>query len=138
DELAGLVAAGRGVGPGHDVVEPELEDGQQILAGDAALLRGLGVQVAELLLHEPVDAARLLLLAQLEQVLAVADAAAAVLAGRVGLALHRALHRVALLALEEQLHPLTAAEAADRAGQLTRHLTPSGASEGGTRCAGSG
>ena len=52
----------------------------------------------------------LLLLTQLEQVLAVADAAAAVLTGRVRLALDRALHRVALGALEEQLHPLAAAE----------------------------
>src|SRR4029079_7025847 len=103
DELPGLVAAGREVGAEHHVVEAQLEHAQQVLTRDAALARRLAVQVPELLLHQAVDATGLLLLAQLEEVLAVADAAAAVLAGRVRLALHRALHRVALLALEEQL-----------------------------------
>src|SRR5205085_9102475 len=42
--------------------------------------------------------------------------------GRVRLALDRALHRVALGALEEQLHPLAAAELADRA-RVPRHQT---------------
>ena len=78
------------------------------------------VHVAELLLEHAVDAARLLLLAELEQVLAVADATTAVLAGRVRLALHRAAHGVALRALEEQLHPLATAELADGT-RVTRH-----------------
>src|SRR5690606_25403970 len=106
DELPGLVAAGREVRAEHDVVETLLEHPQQVLAGDARLAVGDGVHVAELLLEHAVDAARLLLLAELEEVLALADAAATVLTGRVRLALHRALHGVALGTLEEQLHPL--------------------------------
>src|SRR5205823_11710448 len=122
DELAGLVSAGGEVGTEHDVVDPQLELLQQHLAGDARGLRGFLVHVLELTLEEPVDPARLLLLAQLEQVLALPDAAPPVLAGRVRLALDRALHRVALGALEEQLHPLAAAELADRA-RVPRHQT---------------
>ena len=99
-----------------DVVEALLEHDQQVLAGDARLARGLGVHVAELLLEHAVDAAGLLLLTQLEQVLAVTDATAPVLTRRVRLALDRALHRVALGALEEQLHALAAAELADGFG----------------------
>src|SRR5205823_7938436 len=70
-----------------------------------------------------VDAARLLLLAQLEQVLALADPATTVLAGRVGLALHRAPHRVALGALQEQLHALAPAEPAHRGGVACHRQT---------------
>ena len=67
----------------------------------------------------------------------LADATAAVLARRVRPALDRALHRVALGALEEQLHPLAPAEPADGTG-VTRHVRPSAAWAGGSRCAGSG
>src|SRR3984893_6188907 len=122
DELAGLITTGGEVGAEHDVVDAELEHLEQNLGGDAFIPRGLLVHVLELALEEPVDAARLLLLAQLEQVLALPDAPPPVLAGRVRLALDRALHRVALGALEEQLHPLAAAELADRA-RVPRHQT---------------
>ena len=107
-------------GTEHHVVEAQLEHPQQVLAGDALLAARDRVDVAELLLEHAVDAAGLLLLAQLEQVLALADAAPAVLARRVRLALDRALHGVALGALEEQLHPLAAAEPADGSG-VPRH-----------------
>ncbi len=59
---------------------------------------------------------------ELEHVLALADAAATVDARWVRAPLDRALHRVALGALEEQLHALAPAEAADRSG-VTRHQT---------------
>src|SRR5262249_14286574 len=92
-----------------DVVETRLEHPQEVVARDAALPVRLLVVRPELRLEEPVETARLLLLAQLEQVLALLDAAAAVLARRIGAALDRALLRQAALALEEELHPLAAA-----------------------------
>src|SRR6202011_6079183 len=73
DELTSLVAAGREVGPEHDVVEGRLEHPQEVLARDALLTRRLRVQVVELLLEESVDTPGLLLLTQLEQVLALPD-----------------------------------------------------------------
>src|SRR5262249_41246825 len=97
-----------------------LEQAQQVLTGDAGLLVRLGVDELELLLEQAVDAAALLLLAQLEQVLAVADATAAVLAGRVRTALDRAAHRLALRAFGEQLHALAPAQPAHRS-RVTRH-----------------
>src|SRR6266536_2982347 len=122
DELAGLVAAGGEVGAVHDVVEPQLEQLEQGLARDAAAPVGFLVHVPELTFEEPVDPAGLLLLSQLEQILALPDAAAPVLARRVRLALDRALHRVALRSFEEQLHALAPAELADRSG-VARHQT---------------
>src|SRR5439155_2617246 len=68
-ELAGLSAAGAPAGPEGDVVEPGLEQAQQVLTRDARLAVGLLVQIAELLLHQAIDAAGLLLLADLRQVL---------------------------------------------------------------------
>src|SRR5206468_3787096 len=96
---------------------------QEVLAGDALLTGGFLVEVGELLLEQAVDAAGLLLLPQLGEVLRpLAHAVAAVLAGGIGPALDRALHRVALGALEEQLHLLPPAQAADGAG-VARHYT---------------
>src|SRR5205085_3393574 len=106
DELARLTPAGPETGAVHDVVEPKLEDPQQVLARDTGLAVRLRVRELELLFEHAVDAARLLLLTQLEQVLAVADPATTVLARRVGAALDRAAHRFALRALQEQLHAL--------------------------------
>src|SRR5581483_4037685 len=120
DELAGLVAAGSEHRPVGDVVEARLQHTEQVLAGDPLLAGGLLVEPAELLLQHSVDAAGLLLLPQLDHVLALPDTAAAVLPGGIGPALDGALHRVALRALQEELHLLPAAEAADRAG-VTSH-----------------
>src|SRR5262245_4958533 len=92
DELAGLGAGGRPAGPVDDVVEPALEQLQHDLAGDAALARGLLVEVAELPLVEAVGEAGLLLLLELLEVLGrVAAPAAAVLTRRVGAALQGAV-----------------------------------------------
>src|SRR5213078_487368 len=104
-----------------DVVEPRLERAQQVVARDAALAGRLLVVGAELGLEQAVVAPRLLLLAQLQQVLGLLDAAAAMLARRVAAALDGALLRQAALALEEELHALAAAVAAlrcERAGHL--------------------
>ena len=120
-ELAGLVATRREPGAEHDVVDAALEHPEQVLAGDALLAGGLGVEVAELLLEQAVDAARLLLLAQLEQVLALADPTATVLTRRIRTPLDRAADRVALRALQEELHPLAPAEPTDGTG-VSRHV----------------
>src|SRR4030095_9775310 len=74
------------------------------------------------LLEQAVVAARLLLLAKLEQVLGLLDAAAAVLTRRVRAALDRALLGQTALTLEEELHALAAAVAALGA-ERPRHQT---------------
>src|SRR5437763_4585489 len=109
DELASLRARGCEPEAVDDVVETRLERTQQVVAGDAALAGGLLVVGAELGLEQAVVAPRLLLLAQLQQVLGLLDAAAAVLARRVAAALDGALLGQTTLALEEELHPLAAA-----------------------------
>src|SRR5829696_5641190 len=106
NELAGLRARGGEPEPVDDVVEARLEDSEQVLARDPTDAIRLLVVGAELVLEQAVVAARLLLLAQLEQVLALLDPPAAVLARRIAAALDGALLGQAALALEEQLHPL--------------------------------
>src|SRR3954471_16899845 len=121
DELARLRSARSPAGTEHDVVESQFEQLEQVLTGHALAAVRLLVDAAELLLHQTVDAARLLLLAQLQQVLGpLALPVAAGFAWRVRAALDRALHRVALRALEVQLHALAPAEPAHRTG-VTRH-----------------
>src|SRR3954454_166967 len=109
DELTCLPARSREAQPHHDVVETGLEQAQQVLAGDSRLAAGLVVVGAELALEDAVEAACLLLLAKLEAVLGLLHAPAAMVTRRVGTTLHAALVRQAPLALEEELHPLTAA-----------------------------
>src|SRR5215211_4666668 len=119
-QLAGHVAGLGEAGPVDHVVQARLQDLEQDLTGLAGLTVGLFVVPAELLLQHAVDAAGLLLLAQLQQVLAVLGAATAVLARRVGPDLDRALRGLALAALEEQLHLLAPAQAAVGSG-VTGH-----------------
>src|SRR3954451_25405810 len=121
DQLAGHVAGLGEAGPVDHVVQPRFQDLEQDLTGLAGLVVGLFVVAAELLLQHAVDAAGLLLLAQLQQVLAVLAAAPAVLARRVGPDLDRALRGLALAALEEQLHLLAPAHAAVGSG-VTGHV----------------
>ena len=86
DQLARLAARGGEAEAHEHVVEPALEQREQVLAGDPGLARGLLVVAVELPLEHAVVAARLLLLAQLQPVLALFQAPAAVLAraGRSG------------------------------------------------------
>src|SRR5580704_1457308 len=120
DQLTGHVAALAEPGAVHHVVQAALQDLQERLAGPAGLARGLGVVAAELLLEHAVNPAGLLLLADLQQVLAVLLPDPAVLARRVRPDLDRALRRVALAALQEQLDLLTTAQLAVRPG-VTSH-----------------
>ena len=68
----------------NDVVQPAFQDLQQLVTGLAGTARRLCVVAAELLLHDAVGEAGLLLLLQLLAVFALLDPRAAVLAGRVG------------------------------------------------------
>src|SRR3954469_15275381 len=99
DQLARHVTAVREAGAVDDVVEPALEQLEKVLAGLAGPPVGLLVITTELLLEHAVDARALLLLAHLQQVLAVLGATTAVLTGRVGPDLDRALGGFALAAL---------------------------------------
>src|SRR4051812_843950 len=119
-ELARLCARRCKAEAVDDVVEPRLEHAQQLLAGDARAPRRLLVVRAELLLQQAVVAACLLLLAKLEQVLALLDAAAAVLTRRIRAALDRALLGETALALQEELHAFAPADAALGA-EISRH-----------------
>ena len=74
DDLACLVARRGEAETVDDVVEPALEQAQQVLARDALLAARELVVAAELLLEQAVDALRLLLLAKLDAVLRVARA----------------------------------------------------------------
>src|SRR6185312_9399057 len=68
DELPRLRARGGEAEAVDDVVEARLEQAQKLLARHAGALRRLLVVVAELLLEQPVVAAGLLLLAQLQEI----------------------------------------------------------------------
>src|SRR5207302_2282606 len=57
DELAGLVAAGAPTSAVHDIVEPELEHAQQVLAGDARLAGRLPLERGGLILQQAIDSA---------------------------------------------------------------------------------
>src|SRR5690606_30289567 len=77
-------------GTPHDVVEAAFEELEQVVAGDSGAAGRLLVVATELTLQHPVHHAQLLLLAQLDLVVALADSAAAVLTGRVRTTIDRA------------------------------------------------
>src|SRR5438094_1060445 len=115
DELAGVTTRGGEASPVDDVVEPRLQQAEQVEAGDAGHLRGSVEVEPELALEQEVDAARALLGAQLDPVVGhLAAANLGVHAGRHRATVEGALGE-ALLSLEEELDALAAAVAADRA-----------------------
>src|SRR5207244_1364276 len=107
-QLARLVAAERESCTEHHVVEPRLEQAQQVLTRDALHARGFLVIVAELTLENAVDAARALLLTKLHAIALLFRWArgTTVLARRERTLLDGALRRLALGALEEQFDAL--------------------------------
>src|SRR5215467_13124249 len=141
DKLAGHVPALGEPGAVDHVVEAALEDLQQVLTGLAAPAGSLLVVAVELPLEDSVDTPRLLLLPDLEQVLVLLWPVAPMLARRVRPDLYGALRRVALGALEEQLHLFPAAQLAVRSripSHLSVPLRPGAAWAGGSRCGGPG
>src|SRR6202161_976267 len=145
DQLAGHVAAlGEARAEDH-VVQAALKQLEHGLAGPAALGGRFDVVAVELPLEDAVDPARLLLLPDLRQVVAFLGAVPAVLARRVRPDLDRALGRVALGALQEELGLLPAAKLAVRAC-VSSHLSlspvspvrPGAAWAAGSHCAGRG
>ncbi|SLH25139.1 Uncharacterised protein [Mycobacteroides abscessus subsp. abscessus] len=137
DELTGLAAGASQTGAVDHVVEPGLQQAQQVVTRLALLAVGFLVVPAELLLHDAVGEARLLLLLQLEQVLALLDPRAAVLAGRVGATLER------LIAADE-VDAQTTRLAGDGSGVTGHVVLPSfparrdAAWADGSRCAAAG
>jgi hypothetical protein len=146
DQLARVVAREREAGREHDVVEPALEQGHQVLARVALQALGLPEVELELALLHAVDALELLLLAQAHAVLGHLGALLGVHAGRVVAARNGALLGEAALPLEEEFHPLAAAELAlvfDATGHAGScpcavgvRVTRGGACARGNRCAG--
>src|SRR5947209_2503381 len=112
--LPGLAARGGEAEAVHDVVQPQLEQPQEVLAGHALLALGPVEVLPELALEHAVNALGLLLLAQLHAEGGELAAIQAVLAGRIVAPLDRALVGEAAGAFQEQLHALAAAQAALR------------------------
>src|ERR1022692_931155 len=104
------------------VVEPALEELEQVLARHALHPDRLVVVAAELALGQPIESLDLLLLAQLRPVVRqLAPPRLAVLAGRVGATPVAAFVGVAAVPLEEQLHVFAPTKPANRSGVI-RHL----------------
>src|SRR5438034_1331638 len=120
-ELPRLRARLRESGAVHRVVEAPLEVDEERLTRRAGHFGGAVERVLHLALEHAVHATRLLLLAKLEREVAHLAAALLVHAGWRRALLERALGE-ALLALEEELHALPAADAADGSG-VTSHQT---------------
>src|SRR6476469_677 len=101
--MAGLRTRRGDAHPVDDVVEPQLERAEQVLAGHAGPVLGVDEVVAELPLEDAVGTADLLLLAKLEAVLADLATTDAVLTGGSRATLEGALLGIAAAALEEEL-----------------------------------
>ena len=130
-QLAGLGSGGAPAAAVEDVVEPELEEPQHVLAGDAVLAAGFVVEVAELLLGEPVGEPGLLLLLQLQEELGLVAAApaATVLTRRV----RTLVQRAGFADGAEDVGAESAGDTGLGAG-VAGHVTSSGAWVGGNHC----
>src|SRR5207245_11062750 len=113
-DLPALAARGGEAQAMDDVVQAELEELLEVLAGHPLLALGPVEVLPELALEHAVDALGLLLLAQLHAEGGELAAIQAVLAGRIVAPLDRALVGEAAGAFQEQLPALAAAQAAIR------------------------
>src|SRR3989440_7558579 len=120
DQLARLGARGSEAHAIHHVVQPALEEPQQVLAGGAAPAGGFVVVVAELPLEYAVHAAQFLLLAQLQAVVGQARAALTLDAPRGHGELAFVFQRLDA-ALQEQVSALATGELA-LGTNVTRHI----------------
>src|SRR3989442_13032092 len=134
DHLPGLAPRRGEAQAVDDVIQPQLEQPQEVLARHALLaLRPLKV-LAELRLQHAVDPLGFLLLAELDAERRELAPVQPVLAGRVVAPLDRALVGEAARALEEQLLAFAPAESALRVAVSCHRPppTPAAASAGGT------
>src|SRR5690349_4730907 len=131
DELAGLGAGGGPAGAVDDVVEALLEQPEQVLARHPREAGGLLVGPAELPLEDAVDVLGLLLLLELDQVLAAAGAAPGPTVRARGV--RPALQGLAALVVLEDVGAEAPRQLHLRPG-VPRHVRPSAASAGGNRC----
>src|SRR5262249_14131835 len=101
--------------PIDDVIEPHLKHAQEVFASHSRLVLGGDEMFVELALEHAIDVARLLLLLELQAELALLAAPAITRrrAGRRRAPLDGTRGREAALALQEQLHALTAAQSTD-------------------------
>src|SRR5580704_11704723 len=95
-----------------DVIEPALEQHQQILAGDAVHPLSHREVCRELRFHQAVNALNLLLLAQPNREFGETRTRLSVRAGRIIAPLDRALVAVASLSLEEEFQSFAPTQAA--------------------------
>src|SRR5215467_11956569 len=109
DHLTRLSARGGHAQAEHHIVQPALEQLEQVLPRTPALALGDGEVAAELALQHPVDALGLLLLAELDAVVRELRPGQSVLARRIVPPLDGALVAEAPRALEEQLDAFTPA-----------------------------
>src|SRR5262249_2412313 len=122
DQLSRLGSSVGEAHPEHHVVQPQLQLLEQILAG-LTLCRGRAVVVAaELTLEQTVHPLHLLLLAQLHAVAGELHAPLAMLGGRIGAPLDRALIGVAAISLQIHLQIFSSADATN-AGGVTCQVT---------------
>jgi hypothetical protein len=95
DELTSLRAGGGETGAPHDIVETLLQQTKQVLAGDAGTTGGFPVVETELSLEDPVHRAKLLLLTELDQIVAFPNSAPTVLAWGIRAPIDRTAFRLA-------------------------------------------
>src|SRR5215470_3501135 len=114
DHLTRLSARGGHAQAEHHIVQPALEQLEQVLPRTPALSLGDGEVAAELALQHPVDALGLLLLAELDAVVRELRPGQSVLARRIVPPLNGALVAEAPRALEEQLDAFAPALPAGR------------------------
>src|SRR3989304_3480313 len=107
------------------VVQPHLQQAQQVLSSDARPAHRLLVVAAELLLHDAVAAARLLLLTELEGAVGYSAPSWAAFARRRRPLLEGALGAEAALPLEHELVAVATAEPANRSGVSSNSQSPS-------------
>ena len=120
DELARLTGGEREPQAERHGIEPRLELAEQLLARDASLAAGPIVVDAHLPLADAVDRAELLLLEQPNLVLGYALTAAAVLPGRVGALVGRAVRPPAEGRADPAAHPMSWSDLVHAAGKRTK------------------
>ena len=112
DELTSQRSGGSDAHPEYDVVQPSLEEGKHVFAGDALHAVGHFVILAELTFLDAVNPLRLLFFTKLKSVFGDLLSARAVLAGSDRTLIERAFLHVAFIAFEEKLRAFSSAKLA--------------------------